>query len=224
MSNSELTSTSTDRIYQELRRAIITGQHKPGDRLPMESLAESFGTSVTPVREALRMLLKDGLVTMETHAGYFVARITLRQLDALLDLRSILEVAAVERATTRITAEQLEELEELQTGPPMSAEESPKGFVERSLRFHQVIAEASGNPELVALIDNLNDKLALFVVARRQGVVAPSAHARIVQALRDRDVTAARQAILDEIRTSREALIRQVIEQEGAHWYLGVQS
>jgi DNA-binding GntR family transcriptional regulator len=224
MSNSDATSTSTDRIYQELRRTIITGQHQPGDRLPMESLAESFGTSVTPVREALRMLLKDGLVTMETHAGYFVSRISLRQLDALLDLRSILEVAAVERATTRITAEQLEELEELQSGPPLSEGESPQRFVDRSLRFHQVIAEASGNPELVALIDNLNDKLALFVVSHRQGVVAPSVHARIVQALRDRDVVAARQAIVDEIQTSREVLIRQVIEREGANWYIGVQS
>lgn len=223
MTNHELTGSSTDWIYEELRRTIFDGQFKPGDRLPMERLANRFGTSVTPVREALRMLLRDGLVTVEPHSGYFVARLSLREVDALLDVRAILEAAAAERAATRITSEQLEELEALSAQPDPTADNTERDLV-RGLRFHQLIAKASGNLELAKLANNVGDRLGLYIVERGEAVSVPFAHARIVEALKARDPDAARVAALDEIRHIREVLIREMIEREGAKWYLGAQA
>lgn len=224
MASQGAVNTSTDQIFEDLRRSIITGHYGPGDRLKMGSLAKEYGTSVTPVREALRMLLQDGLVRVEPHAGYTVARISLKQLDDLLDLRQVLEVAAIERAISRITKDQLEELDAIKNPPEKTGDRSPERFVERSRRFHELIAEASGNRELERLIVNVFDKMARFVDPERPRVAASSAHSRIVKAFQADDTEAAQQAVMDEIRVTRDVLMRRLIEKEGASWYLGEKS
>ena len=72
-------NTSKSLIYRELRRSISVGHRKPGSRLDQEALAESYGTSVTPVRDALQMLSQEGLVTIKPRSGYFVTHVTLKQ-------------------------------------------------------------------------------------------------------------------------------------------------
>jgi DNA-binding GntR family transcriptional regulator len=109
-------NTSKNAIYIELRRSIIMRHIKPGDRFDVESLAQQYSTSVTPVRDALQMLSQDGLVNIKPRSGYFVARTTLKQLRDLLDLRHIIELASVERAAARITREQIEELRSVHAG------------------------------------------------------------------------------------------------------------
>ncbi|MBF0530976.1 MAG: GntR family transcriptional regulator, partial [Deltaproteobacteria bacterium] len=84
--------TTKNKIYHDLRRAIITGQYSPGERLAVEMIANSFGTSVSPVRDALQMLEQEGLVMIRPRSGYFVTSMTLKQLIDLLDLREILEI------------------------------------------------------------------------------------------------------------------------------------
>ena len=99
--------TTKNKIYNDLRRAIITDQYRPADRLEVDAIAASFGTSVSPVRDALQMLGQEGLVTIRPRSGYFVTRMTLKQLRDLLELREILETAAIDRAVKNITADQL---------------------------------------------------------------------------------------------------------------------
>ena len=99
---SQASVTSKSRIYRELRRSIIVERRQPGERLDPEALAASYGTSVTPVRDALQMLSQEGLVTIKPRSGYFVTHLTLKQLRDLLEMREILEVAAVERAAVRL--------------------------------------------------------------------------------------------------------------------------
>jgi len=103
-------------IYKELRRSIIVGHRKPGERLELDVLAKGYGTSVTPVRDALQMISQEGLVTIKPRSGYFVTRVTLKQLDDMLKLREILELASVELAAEKITDEQLEQLEHVHAG------------------------------------------------------------------------------------------------------------
>jgi DNA-binding GntR family transcriptional regulator len=69
--------TSKGWIYREIRRSIIMGRCNPGERLDLEELSTSFGTSITPVRDALQMLSQEGLVTIKPRSGYFVVYITL---------------------------------------------------------------------------------------------------------------------------------------------------
>ncbi len=221
MSPSERGGTSKHKIYRELRRSIIVGRRTPGERLSIEELAQRYGTSVTPVRDALHMLGQEGLVTIKPRSGYFVARITLKELHDLLELRQILEVAAVEQAAARITDEQLERLDHIHSGYTGDDDASYDRYTDENRRFHYLIAEASGNHELAQMLGRLHDRLARFMVMRRAGQTMEVTHGRIVESLRARDVAAARQAMLDEVDETRDAVLERVIREEGAFWHLG---
>jgi DNA-binding GntR family transcriptional regulator len=213
--------TSKRLIYQEVRRSIIVGRCQPGERLDLNGLGRQYGTSVTPVREALQMLAQEGLVTVKPRSGYFVTQITLKQLGDLLDLREILEVAAVERAASRITTEQLAELARVHEGYTGDDDASYDRYTEENRRFHCLIAEASGNEALADAVGRLHDRLARFMVLRHAGKTMEESHQRIVEALRYGDAGAARQAMRDEVNDSRQTVLARVIEAEGANWHLG---
>ena len=221
---SQAVVTSKSRIYRELRRSIIAGRRQPGERLDLEALAQTYGTSVTPVRDALQMLSQEGLVTIKPRSGYFVTYLTLKQLRDLLELREILEVAAIERAAVRITEEQIRELERIHRGYTGEDEESYDRYMEENRRFHCSIAQASGNQELADALGSLHDRLVRFMVLVRMGETLEPRHAQIIEVLRSRDVEAARQAMLGEVNETRAAILEGVIEQEGAFWRLGSRS
>jgi len=212
--------TTKRRIYRELRRSIIMGHRRPGERVSIEELAYSYGTSITPVRDALQMLSQEGLITIRPRSGYFVTRLTLKQLRDLLELREILEVASVERAAERITDEQIDRLEHIHAGYTGDDDESYERYTDENRAFHTLIAEASGNRELAELLGHVHDRLARFMVIRHAGATMHLTHARIVEALRAHDPQAARQAMLDEITETRERILERVIREEGASWQL----
>lgn len=212
--------TSRHRVYRDVRRAIILGYLQPGTRLSVKALARKYGTSVTPVRDALQMLGQEGLVTIRPRSGYFVTRVTLKQLRDLFELREILEVAAVERAAARITDGEIEELEQVHAGYTGEDDDSYERYTDENRRFHYLVARASGNEELADMIGHLLDRLGRFMVMRRVGKDLATIHSRLVEALRARDVEAARQAILAELTETRDIVLNRVIREEGASWYL----
>jgi DNA-binding GntR family transcriptional regulator len=224
MPHSKRGSTSADRIYEELRRSVIMGHRKPGERLNLERLAEQYGTSVTPVREALQMLSQDGLITPRPHAGFYVTQVTLKELRDMLDLREVLEVASVERAVVRITDEQIEELEHVHMGYTGDDETSYERYVAENRRFHYLIARASGNQELADALGRLHDRLARFFVFVHTGEEVEKRHRRLIEALRTREVEIARQVILDEVNETREITLEHVIQKDGAAWYVGTRA
>ena len=213
--------TSKDLIYKDLRCSISTGDRKPGERLDLDELAKSYGTSITPVRDALQMLSQEGLVTIKPRSGYFVTYVTLKQLRDMLELREILEVASIERATVRITEEQLEQLEHVHAGYTGEDDESYDRYMAENRRFHYLIAEASGNHELAEMLGRLHDRLIRFMVLCRAGETLERRHARVIEALRTGDVAVARQAMLDEVNETRDTILERVIQEEGAFWRLG---
>lgn len=212
--------TSKVRIFRALRREVIMGHRKPGERLDIEKLARHFDTSVTPIRDALQMLSQEGLVTIKPRSGYFVARITLKQLRDMLDLRKILELAAIERAALRVTGEQLADLRQVHAGYTGDDDESYDRYTDENRRFHYLVAQASGNQELADLVGHMHDRLARFMVLRHAGKSQEISHARIVDALEAHNVDGARQALLDDIDTSRDAILDGVLEEVSASWHL----
>ena len=100
--------TSAIRVHDALRAAILEGEIAPGARLRAEALAERFGTSRTPVREALLMLEREGLVSVEPHRGAIVRSFDAADLLDLYEVRALIEPHAAARAATRIDAEQLD--------------------------------------------------------------------------------------------------------------------
>lgn len=216
--------TARNRIYRNLRRAIILGYLQPGTRLSMEALAQQYNTSVTPVRDAMQMLAQEGLVTIRPRSGYFVTQVTLKQLRDLFELREILEVAAVERAAARITEEDLRELAQVHAGYTGEDDDSYERYTDENRRFHYLVALASGNEELAEAIGHLLDRLGRFLVMRRVGRDLQSIHSRLLEALRAHDVEAARRAIRAELAETRDIVLERVIHEEGASWYLAAKT
>jgi len=213
-------NTSKTRIYRRLRRSIIMGRRQPGERLDVEELALQFDTSVTPVRDALQMLNQEGLVMIRPRSGYFVARMTLKELRDMLDLRKVLELAAVERAALRVTESEVTQLRSVHAGYTGDDDESYDRYTDENRRFHYLIARASGNQELAEMIGHLHDRLARFMVLRHAGKSQEITHARIVDALEAHNIEQARQALLDDIESSRDAILDGIIDEVAASWHL----
>ena len=210
--------TTKNKIYHDLRRAIITDQYRPADRLEVDAIAAGFGTSVSPVRDALQMVGHEGLVTIRPRSGYFVTHMTLKQLRDLLEFREILETAAIDRAVKNITDDQLHQLDTAHGEYTGDDADSYDRYTEENRCFHVGLAEASGNAELADQLGRLMDRLARFMVLSKSGKTMSASHERIVKAIRRQDVAAARKNLLKEIQTSRKTILDRVMAEEADRW------
>ncbi|WP_433672689.1 GntR family transcriptional regulator [Nocardia sp. CA-136227] len=160
-----MTSTAGRMTPQQLCRAIrddiIRGAYAPGQRLTEDALAESYGVSRVPVREALRTLEAEGFASSRPYAGVFVAALTEDEAADLLEIRARLEPLCASRAAVRRTPEQLGRLKEL-TALGQDAVRAGRldELARLNSRFHEVLAEASGSTLLAQLIMQLSWKIA----------------------------------------------------------------
>ncbi len=212
--------TLRHRIYKQLRRAIIMGRRTPGERLSVEELCQTYNAGISPVRDALQMLGQEGLVSIKPRSGYFVTSVTLKELWDMLEVREILELAVVERAATRISEAELSALANVHAGYTGDDDESYDRYTDENRHFHMILAGASGNAELADMLGRLHDRLARFMVMRHAGGTQHETHAAIIAALRAQDVAAAKQAMLDEVTGSRQAILDRVMQGEGASWQI----
>jgi DNA-binding GntR family transcriptional regulator len=209
---------SKSRIYKDLRRSIIMGHCKSGSRLIVKDITGRYNTSITPVRDALQMLSHEGLVTIKPRSGYYVTALTLKQLRDLLDMRRILETAAIEKAVLRITPEQLEELRKIHAGYTGEDDASYERYTEENRKFHYLLAVASGNLMLADEVKKLHDRLARFMVVQKIGERQIRMHNRIIEALEEHDIEKARQAMADEVNPSQEAILDTVMGDGADQW------
>ena len=204
-----------DVVFNTLRRAILKGELKPGERLMEIALAERLGVSRTPIREAMRKLELEGLVVMIPRRGAQVANITEKDLNDVLEVRIALEKMAIEKACKLITEEELEELEkaakEVEKG---IAEENVVKLAEADVVFHDVIYKASGNARLNQVLNNLREQIYRYRVeylkdeATRNDLIAE--HELICKALRERDAAKAMEITFQHIENQRQAIIQTI--------------
>lgn len=135
-----------EEVYDALHRQIIAGKHKPGDWLRQEDIASQMGVSMTPVREALDLLVSNGIAERVPYRGVRVREMSVKDIADAYGLRLILEPLAAREAASHITSEQVSRLEEIiaEIKEHIKLNEMP---LERQLsgEFHSIIAEASGN-------------------------------------------------------------------------------
>ena len=220
MEYEDATGTTTHKqlrrvVADQIRAAILDGTLKPGAWLRQERLAQEYGVSQMPVREALKELAAEGLVE---HVPYRGVRVVAFSADDVADLyaaRGFLEGMAARAAAERITAAELGQLRDLQT--QMSARQAPADladYLELNRRFHQLICAASRRAYLIRL---LNQIWAAFPTMLWGNVTAA---ARVTLPERDASDLAEHPAILAalERRDAAEAerLMRQHIAATGA--------
>lgn len=147
-------------VGTEVRSRIVRGMYLAGRRLTEEELAAEFRVSRTSVREALRVLAAEGFVRVQAYFGTFVAEMTPKQATDLLEVQGALEPLAAGLAARRRTPVQVAELEALvDDGRRAAREQRVEDARALHGRFHAVLAEASGNDNLSALVGQLRDKI-----------------------------------------------------------------
>jgi DNA-binding GntR family transcriptional regulator len=209
--------TKRDLIVTGLRRRILARELERGSRLRQDEVAEWFDSSITPVREALRILEVEGLVTSEAHRGVRVAGVDIENLKALYITRRLTEAYAMERATQRISRHELrkadrllEELDEL------SAAGDSAGRNAKNEEFHFFFYDRCGLP---GLRDDIEARWRAFPwdltleSAERLGDVRVE-HAAIVDAVRRVDPAGAAQAVSRHIAHGFLQLAAEVTGQE----------
>ena len=141
-----------DVVCKTLRRAILAGKMPPGTRLLEVHLADEMGVSRTPIREAIRVLEQEGLVIMRPRRGAEVAKITVPQMRDVLELRTVLDVLAVELACERATDEDIKEIEK-------AAREFEQAVYDGDLHKYDVyVANAAEKFSLLTYPSNLDKK------------------------------------------------------------------
>jgi DNA-binding GntR family transcriptional regulator len=149
--------TKSEAVYRETRWRILTGALPPSTAINQADLALQFGVSPTPVREALRRLESEGLVTFVAHAMVLVSALDLREFDDLYAIRVRLDPFAGQLAALNRTPDDIALLEEL-LHPHPPADGQVHDRFETNRKFHRAVYSASGNRQLTAMLDQLWDR------------------------------------------------------------------
>ena len=208
-----------DVVFQTLRKAILKGELKPGERLMEVQLANRLGVSRTPIREAIRKLELEGLVTMIPRRGAEVAEITEKNMRDVLEVRRALEELAVKIACDKITEGELKELAVVaKKFRDVMYCDNLMQITEADVEFHEIIYRATGNMRLIQILSNLREQMYRYRIEhikdRSQRKVLVQEHQEIMRALAARDVEATRRAIRNHINKQEVAVSKNIREQE----------
>ncbi len=150
-------------VYEELKRQIMVGEIAPGTRMMEVELADEMGVSRTPVREAIRKLEKEGLVTIEPRRGAYASDISAKEMVDILEVRQDLEGMAAGIAAQKITEEGKEELERLVQVYKESVEkEDIEEIIANDEAFHKYIVSLSGNKTLIKMVSQVQELVLRF--------------------------------------------------------------
>jgi DNA-binding GntR family transcriptional regulator len=197
-----------ERLHADIRHRIIHGEYRAGLRLTEEELARQYGVSRISVREALRVLAAEGFVTIRPYFGTFVAEMTVKEARDLLELQGALEPLAASLAASRRTADHIAQLKAIvERGRTASREKRAEDAAALHSHFHAVLAAASGNDSLSALVGQLRDKLvwAYSTQVRRPLSDSWDEHAEIVATIERGDSVLAGKAAETHIQRGKNA-------------------
>lgn len=195
------------KVFQRIREDILNGKYKENDELREIAIGKELGVSRTPVREALRQLELEGLVTIIPNRGAYVTGISHKDIWDIYMIRSMLEGLCARWATENITEEQLDDLEEslLLSEFQMKKESgfSTDQIASLDGRFHAILYDASGSKILSHVLTDFHNYVQ---TARRSSVVSEERarksireHRQILRAIRERDAEMAEQLANEHI-------------------------
>ena len=212
----------SNRVFQKIRDNILNGVYKEQDELRENTIGKELGVSRTPVREALRQLELEGLVTIVPNKGAYVTGITAKDVRDIYTVRSLLEGLCASWATEHITEEQLDELEEIVLLSEFHMKKEGHNNTEQIAildgRFHAVLYEAS-NSRILGHV--LTDFHRYVQMARKSSIVSEERarksireHKQILRAIRDKDADLAEQLANEHILHVIQNLKKQGFGQE----------
>ena len=203
-----------DSVYQMLLDGILSGQLSSGQELNEVSLAKKFGVSRTPVHEAIRQLTLEGLIEQTTANKSSVVALNSHSVREIYEMRKILEVAAVKRAACNIKASQLNKLIESAELLKCALEDDDwaNQALDLDLKFHELIAQASGNKRLINEINRYRLLVRAFcrITGNRLNLMdALEEHLVILNSIKSGNVNEAANAMSSHIDARRDAVLSE---------------
>lgn len=199
-----------------IKKRLMSGELASGARLTEEGLARELGLSRTPVREAIRRLVADGVLRFKPNSGTFVAEWSDDEIRQIFDLRTLLESQIAEAAALNITSEELSALEAVQRELEAAAARRGNAALQQrsalNRRFHSLIAAASRKTRLAGALANAIEMPIVQQTFRRyspkQAQRSLEHHQELLDALRARDPQWARAVMTSHIRAAMQALLQ----------------
>ncbi|WP_396910244.1 GntR family transcriptional regulator [Mycolicibacterium sp.] len=200
------------RVADELRDAILRGQYPPGTRLRQEELAAQYGASRVPVREALRILESEGLITTVANAGAWIARLSLAECVELYQVRERIEPLLLRYSLPALTDTQIDRLAEL--AEQMRATADIEQFLEWDREFHLGSYAGAGTTFLGPTVERLWNTTQHYrraftrLLDDESNRIVHDEHHMLVAAIRERDSDDGERVLLGHIRRTRRQLSR----------------
>lgn len=207
-----------DIVYELLRKAILDGKIKPGERIVENDYAEMFHTSRTPIREALRKLEMEGFVEYLPRKGVIVKGFSLSDIIEIYEIRKSLECLAIRHVVAKISGQEIDQIRAIvREMEKANQEDNIEQLVTICQQFHDTILHTSSMPRLTSMINTLQDYLERFKRVtlekpKRRGN-AIKEHQEIFRAIDQRDVNKAEELISQHIEASKRAFLEDYTAQ-----------
>ena len=201
-----------EQFYQSIKRMIFEGKFKPGERIIENQLAKEFGVSKTPVREAIRLLEKDGLVVMDEKSRIIVYEPTLKDVEEIYFCRMALESFAVGLTTQIATEANIEELEEtlMKTEQAIRDSLDDNSIITLNEQFHSLIIQYTQNRRLQKQLNDLKSLMYFFRILNFQGEnraeIILKQHRHIFSYVKKREEKQASSAMIEHLKLDLEHL------------------
>ena len=210
--------TVADDVYQHLRSRLIAGTLAPGQKLTLRGLALEFGTSMMPVRDAVRRLCAQGGLQVNSNRTIQVNAPNRHQFEEMFKIRIALEGLACENAVKRMKDNEISRIRQFEQRFEREAlrlRPDPAVLARLNRDFHFALYRASQMPQLINLIENLwvqvSPVLTLAIRHTAQGLTMRDSmrhHTRLIESIGKRDATRARQALVADIRDAGDLILR----------------
>lgn len=206
-----------DIVFQTLRKAILTGELEPGQRLMEIQLGEKLGVSRTPIREAIRKLELEGLVIMVPRKGAQVAHFTEKDIQDVLEVRAALEALAAKMACKRMDERSFLKLQLAITEYDYAARDKDIDvMIEKDVEFHETIFIATQNDKLIQLFNNLREQVHRYRIAYLKNMdeseMVHTEHMQLLEALQQRDENLAEKIASEHIQTQCVSIMRFITQ------------
>ncbi|GAA1220137.1 GntR family transcriptional regulator [Prauserella alba] len=203
-----------EQVRNTLHARIAEGELRPGDRLLEYDLADEFGISRVPVREAIRMMQSEGLLeVLPRRGGVFVRSLNRREMEELFDVREALEVLAARRAVEQTGPEGAARMGELaeQARAALRAGETEDMF-QANAAFHDELVALAGNGLLMSMLEPLHGRLAWLFRLNLEPERVCREHEELHAAIVRGDAEAAAEVALRHVRSSRRMVLDHIVD------------
>jgi DNA-binding GntR family transcriptional regulator len=209
--------TLREKIVETVRNAIVNGQIPAGARVAEPELADRFGISRTPIREAFRQLESEGFITVIPRKGAIVASLSAKDISDFYDLKMVLEGYAARCAAKVLTEKELAKMEavnrQMETA---STKKDLRKVLSLHNEFHEIFLKSCGNEKLYSIVQNMvmqfqRFRLILAMRGKLEGSIRQ--HREIIEAFRKQDADLAESLVIKNAQYGKKVLLRELAKE-----------